>query len=149
VQLGRGRHHVTASSTLTPDALGKRYDAALAKDGDTRTAWSEGVAGAGVGESLELSFDSPRLPNQRRARQRLREEPAPLPPQRPDLTGPRRHRPGKPPQRAAGERTDFQAAGLRAGGTDFVRIVIDGVFGGERCEDTLISEVRFRVVPRR
>jgi hypothetical protein len=57
--LGRGRFHAAASSTLAPDAAGNRYDATLAKDGDTRTAWSEGVAGAGVGESLEFFFDSP------------------------------------------------------------------------------------------
>ena len=43
---------------------------------------------------------------------------------------------------------DFQPAELRAGKTEFVRIVIDGVFGGERYQDTLVSEVRFRASPR-
>jgi hypothetical protein len=56
--LGRGQFDVAASSTLAPDAAGNRYDAALVKDGDTRTAWSEGVPGPGVGESPNVSLRS-------------------------------------------------------------------------------------------
>ena len=129
--------------------VGHRYDAALAKDGDTQTAWSEGVAGARVGESLEFSFDSPvslssvELVTAYAKCRRLY----------------RRH--GRVSQvrvvtdrgsrlsALRDERADFLAAELRTGRTDFVRLVIDGVFGGERYEGTLISEVRFRLEPRR
>ena len=147
--LGRGMYHVTASSTLAPDALGNRYDAAFAKDGDTRTAWSEGVAGAGVGESLEFSFDSPvflssvELVNGYAKSRRLYRRNGRISQVR--VVTDR----GSRLSALRDGQTDFQSAELRTGMTDFVRIVIDGVFGGERYEDTLISEVRFRVKPRR
>ena len=145
--LGRGQFDATASSTLDPDAAGNRYDAALVKDGDTRTAWSEGASGAGVGESLEFSFRSPvmlagiELVNGYAKNRRLYG--------RNGRVSQVRVVTDQGSRRSALEdnRMDFQPVGVRAGRTESVRIVIDGVFGGERYEDTLVSEVRFRVAP--
>ncbi|HEX2411711.1 MAG TPA: hypothetical protein VHJ39_11130 [Solirubrobacteraceae bacterium] len=147
--LGRGRFDAAASSTLAPDDAGNRYDAALVKDGDTRTAWSEGVAGPGVGESLEFSFDSPvalaavELVNGYAKTQRLYRRNGRLSQVRVVTDqGSRR-------SALDDARTDFQSVAVRQGPTEFARIVIDGVFGGERYEDTLVSEVRFRAMPGR
>jgi hypothetical protein len=145
--LGRGQFHVTATSTLAPDAAGNRYDAALTKDGDTRTAWSEGVPGAGVGESLDVSFQSPvtltgvELINGYAKSRRLY--------RRNGRVSQVRVVTDQGSRRSAlqDDRLDFQPVEHRTGKTEFARIVIDGVFGGERYEDTLISEVRFRAEP--
>jgi hypothetical protein len=145
--LGRGRFDVAASSTLPHDAAGNRYDAALTKDGDTRTAWSEGVPGAGVGEWLEFSFRSPvtltavELINGYAKSHRLYRRNGRVSQVR-IVTDQGSHR-----SALRDNRLDFQRVELRAGRTELARIVIDGVFGGERYEDTLISEVRFRAEP--
>jgi F5/8 type C domain len=145
--LGRGRYEAAASSTLAPDAAGNRYDAALAKDGDTRTAWSEGAPGAGVGEWLEFSFDSPvkltgiELVNGYAKNRGLYRRNGRLSQVRVVTDG------GSRRGTLRDGRMDFQPVDLRAGRTESVRIVIDGVFGGERYEDTLVSEVRLRVAP--
>lgn len=46
-------YQVTASSTLPPEGE-HRYDASLLKDTYQKSAWSEGAAGPGIGEWLEL-----------------------------------------------------------------------------------------------
>jgi hypothetical protein len=136
-----------ASSTLAPDAAGNRYDAALAIDGDTGTAWSEGVAGSGVGESIEFAFAGPvdlagvELVNGYAKSRGLYRRNGRVS-QVVVLTAQ-----GSLPSVLRDGRLDFQPVRVRAGRTDFARIVVDGVFGGERHADTLISEVRFSVAP--
>jgi hypothetical protein len=145
--LGRGQFDVAASSTLAADTAGNHYDAALVKDGDTRTAWSEGVRGAGVGESLDVAFHSPvnltgvELINGYAKGRRLY--------RRNGRVSQVRVVTAQGSRRSAlrDERLDFQKVELQPGETEFARIVIDGVFGGERYEDTLISEMRFRRQP--
>ncbi|OAB41695.1 discoidin domain-containing protein [Paenibacillus glacialis] len=48
---------ISASSTLSAQA-GNTYDAANLVDGNPNTAWSEGVAGDGIGESIMIDFGS-------------------------------------------------------------------------------------------
>jgi hypothetical protein len=143
--LGRARVEVAASSTLAPDAAGNRYDAGLAKDGDTRTAWSEGAGGPGVGESIEFSFDEPvaldrieLINGYAKSRELYRRNGRVSQVRIVTARGSRRS-----PLRDG--QLGFQPVHVRSGRTDFARVEIDGVFGGERYEDTLISEVRFRV----
>jgi hypothetical protein len=48
---------ISASSTLSAQA-GNTYDAANLVDGNPNTAWCEGVAGDGIGESIMIDFGS-------------------------------------------------------------------------------------------
>ncbi|MEM9633684.1 MAG: caspase family protein [Pseudomonadota bacterium] len=56
----QGNWQVCASSVLDPQ-YGNRYGAVNLLDGNTSTAWVEGVGGNGAGESILIAFDRPRL----------------------------------------------------------------------------------------
>jgi len=53
-----GRIVLISSSSLKPQA-GNFYGSRQAFDGDSKTAWVEGVAGDGIGEWFEVRFEQP------------------------------------------------------------------------------------------
>lgn len=136
----------TATSTLI-DSRRRHYEAALAVDGDPKTAWSEGVHPAVAGETITFQFaravdlqlvcvvngyaksktlyeQNPRLQlvdvstNQGRTRQRLRDLP---------------EEQFRVPQKL----------GIKAGPTTLLIIKIEKAFLGDKYDDVSLSEVEF------
>lgn len=117
-------------------------------DGDTGTAWAEGVDGLGHGEYLELEFRQPTNPKmlcivngfalsaslyQRNGRARGLE-----------VTADRGHQSVVLADIAPGDGAAFQTVNLRLGKTDSLRLTVTSTYAGQgqdRFPDTLISEI--------
>lgn len=140
---------VTASSTLASEdltALGLgvvSYDAGLTLDGRADTAWVEGVAGAGAGETITFRFGSPVIVVRMAVSAGLeRDEQIWQANNRPrSLTV--TYSDGMSETVGLADRRGLQEIGLGYRLTDSITLTLRDVYAGTRYDDTPLTEVRF------